>query len=146
MSATEGFTTMVFRLSHEIQHSGYVRNILTRNFPKLGYEDVKGMRMTKDMMGVVFDVVSEKLEVDDKENIILAGSKWVDLDNIQLEVAKTLPELEQRQDDRRGAGGRGGYGGGRGGGRGGYGGGYGGGRGGGRGGFGGGRGGRGGRR
>jgi ATP-dependent RNA helicase DDX21 len=139
MSAAEGFTTMIFRLSHEIQHAGYVRNILTRNFPKLGYEDVKGMRMTKDMMGVVFDVVSEKVEVDDeKGTILLAGNKWTDLDNIRLEVAKTLPELEQRMDDRRGGGG------GRGGGRGGFGGGGRGGRGGGGGGRGGFRGGRGG--
>ncbi|OAQ34121.1 DEAD-domain-containing protein [Linnemannia elongata AG-77] len=141
MSAAEGYTTLIFRLSHEIQHSGYVRNILTRNFPKLGYEDVKGMRMTKDMTGVVFDVVSEKLEVDDNNNILLAGNKWTDLDNIKLEVAKSLPELEQRMNDNRGGsgGGRGGYGGGRGGGRGGFRGG----RGGGGGGF---RGGRGGRR
>ncbi|KAF9339034.1 hypothetical protein BGZ91_007242, partial [Linnemannia elongata] len=68
----------------------------------LGYEDVKGMRMTKDMTGVVFDVVSEKLEVDDNNNILLAGNKWTDLDNIKLEVAKSLPELEQRMNDNRG--------------------------------------------
>ncbi|KAH7055274.1 P-loop containing nucleoside triphosphate hydrolase protein [Linnemannia elongata] len=138
MSAAEGFTTMIFRLSHEIQHAGYVRNILTRNFPKLAYDDVKGMRMTKDMMGVVFDVVSEKVEVDEeKGTILLGGNKWTDLDNIRLEVAKTLPELEQRMDSGYGGGGRGG----RGGGRGGFGGGRGGGGGGGRGGFRGGRGG-----
>ncbi|KAF9368411.1 hypothetical protein BGX21_006597, partial [Mortierella sp. AD011] len=112
MSAAEGFTTMIFRLTHEIQHPGYVRNILTRNFPKLGYEDVKGMRMTKDMMGVVFDVTSEKVVVDESSIIFLAGNKWTDLANITREVAKTLPELEQRADDRRGGSGGGGRGGG----------------------------------
>ncbi|KAI8353748.1 P-loop containing nucleoside triphosphate hydrolase protein [Mortierella sp. GBAus27b] len=138
LSSMEGYTTMIFRLTHEIQHPGYVRNILNRNFPKLSYDDVKGMRMTKDMMGVVFDVVSDKMEQDEDNAIILAGNKWADLANITLEVAKTLPELEQRMDDRRG--GSGGFGG-RGGGRGGYGGGRGGGGGGGfRGGFRGGRG------
>ncbi|KAG0348074.1 Nucleolar RNA helicase 2 [Podila humilis] len=117
LSAAEGFTTLMFRLSHEIQNPGYVRNILSRNYPGLSSEDIKGIRMTKDMMGVVFDVTAAKIEVDAENTISMGGNKWTDLDHLKLEVVKTLPELEEVTETSRSSGGskRGGRGGGRGG-------------------------------
>ncbi|RUS26355.1 Asp-Glu-Ala-Asp box polypeptide 21 [Jimgerdemannia flammicorona] len=126
LSATEGYVTLLFRLTHTIQHVGYVRNILNKQFTGLAYEDVKGMRMTKDGMGAVFDVLAAKCEVRKKadehgeevEEIFLAGQRWFDTGNVGLEVAKVLPELAEQPNAYGGGGG--GYGGGRG-----YGGGYG---------------------
>lgn len=116
LTAAEGFKTLMFRLSHEIQNPGYVRNILSRNYSNLSSEDIKGMRMTKDMMGVVFDVTATKVQVDG-DTITMGGSKWTDLDHIKLEVVSTLPELEEVVETRGGGSGskKGGRGGGRGG-------------------------------
>jgi ATP-dependent RNA helicase DDX21 len=120
LTSQEGSTTLLFTLTHAIQHPGYVRNIISREFPNLAYDDVKGMRMTKDMCAVAFDVVANKVEVreeDGEQILLLAGRKWFDKSNISLTVPSVLPELAER--DGRGPGGRGGFGGG---GRGGYGG------------------------
>ncbi|KAI8384951.1 P-loop containing nucleoside triphosphate hydrolase protein [Radiomyces spectabilis] len=119
LTSTEGQTTLYFKLSYAIQHPGYVRNILNREYPHLAYDDMKSWRMAKDMMGVVFDITSDKCEIKDGA-IYLGGKLWEDKHNITLEAPKELPELAEREGNRNG-GGRGdfnrGYGGGRGGGR-----------------------------
>ncbi|KAJ3039812.1 Nucleolar RNA helicase 2 [Rhizophlyctis rosea] len=139
MSANEGFYTLLFRVEQKIRNVGYVRAIVQRTFPGLTYEDTFGWRLTKDEMGVVVDVNSEKVEIGEEgEGLRVAGVRWEGVKGVTLEVAKELPELQERVGG--GGGGGGGQGGGYGGGNrnGGYG------NGGGRGGGGGGRGGRGG--
>lgn len=120
LSATEGYVTLLFRLGHAIQHSGYVRNIINKRFPNLTYEDIKGMRMTKDAMGVVCDVKATKFGMEKKkdehgeeyEDISLGGQKWFDTPGVTLEVAKILPELAPQANSYGATGGGGGYGGG----------------------------------
>ncbi|KAG2210888.1 hypothetical protein INT47_000042 [Mucor saturninus] len=140
LTSQEGQTTLMMQLSYTIQHPGYVRNILTREYSEIGYDEVKSMRMTQDSMGVVFDINCDKVEIKEDGSILLAGKPWT-TQNITLSAPTTLPALQERENrgGRSAYSGGGGYGGGRGGGRGGYGGGYGGGRGGGGGGYGGGR-------
>ncbi|KAL0086216.1 P-loop containing nucleoside triphosphate hydrolase protein [Phycomyces blakesleeanus] len=116
LTSMEGQTTLFFQLNHTINHAGYVRNILNREFPELAYDDCKGWRMTKDATGVVFDVVSKKVDITDGV-ISLAGKAWTQKPNITLEAPSFLPELAERE--QRNGGGGGGYGGGYGGGRGG---------------------------
>lgn len=116
---------------------------MQRRFPQLKYDDTSAWRMTKDECGVVVDVNSERVIVDETDgSISITNIKWSNADGqgVTLEVAKEVPELQEfTNNSYGGGGGGGGYGGGNGGySRGGYGG-RGGGRGGG-GGFGGGRG------
>ncbi|CAO3634668.1 unnamed protein product [Mucor hiemalis] len=120
LTSQEGQTTLLMELTYTIQHPGYVRNILNREYPELGYDDLKSWRMTQDSMGVVFDINCSKVEVKEDGSVLLAGRPWA-TQNITLTAPSSLPPLQER--DNRG--GRGGYsnGGGYGGGRGGYGGG-----------------------
>ncbi|KAI8978995.1 P-loop containing nucleoside triphosphate hydrolase protein [Pilobolus umbonatus] len=122
LTSQEGFTTLLMEVGYTFQNAGYVRNIISRDYPELTYEDTKGWRMTQDSMGVVFDVVSSKCEVADDGTVSIMHRAWSN-PKIHLTAPSTLPPLQER--DNRNGGGRGGYGGnsyggGRGGGRGGY--------------------------
>ncbi|KAG0745686.1 hypothetical protein G6F57_001038 [Rhizopus arrhizus] len=108
LTSQEGQTTLLLQLSYTIQHPGYVRNIISREYPELGYDDVKGWRMTEDAMGVVFDIKSSRCEVKEDGEVLLVGRPW-SAHNITLSAPKSLPPLQER-DNRSG----GGYGGGRG--------------------------------
>ncbi|KAJ3218754.1 hypothetical protein HDU67_004274 [Dinochytrium kinnereticum] len=149
LSANEGFVTLLFRTAQTIRNVGYVRAIIQRSHPDLQYNDTAGWRMTKDEMGVVVDVNSEKVVVSTDEagnltGLVLAGVEFAGGRGVEVEVPKEVPELQELSNSGGGGyggqggygrNGGGGYGGGRGGG-GGYGnrsggGGYGGGRGGG---------------
>jgi ATP-dependent RNA helicase DDX21 len=105
-------------MKHTVQHPGYVRNIINREYPELGYEDMRGWRMTKDSMGVVFDINCAKVEVLDSGEVQLVGRAWT-AHSIELSAPKELPELQERDNRNggRGGGGRGYGGGGYGGGR-----------------------------
>ncbi|KAI9487737.1 MAG: P-loop containing nucleoside triphosphate hydrolase protein [Benjaminiella poitrasii] len=117
LTSQEGQTTLLMQLQYTIQHPGYVRNILNREYPELGNDDLRSWRMTQDMKGVVFDIKSSKCEVQDDGSVYLAGRPW-DNRSITLSAPTNLPVLQER--DNRG--GRGGYGNGGRGGNGGYGG------------------------
>jgi GUCT (NUC152) domain len=107
-----------------------------KQFPGLTFADTIAWRLTADSMGVVVDVVQDKVQVKMNEAagttyIILAGVVWKDARGITLEVCTELPPLKERagfgDQSMRGRGrggscggaGRGGFGG-RGRGRGGY--------------------------
>ncbi|KAI9282788.1 P-loop containing nucleoside triphosphate hydrolase protein [Sporodiniella umbellata] len=109
LTSQEGHTTVLISLQYTIQHPGYVRNIITREYPELGYDDVKGWRMTQDSMGVVFDVKSSRCEVKENGEVLLAGKPWT-AHNMTLSAPTSLPALQDR-DTRGGGGGGGGYGG-----------------------------------
>ncbi|KAI8874924.1 DEAD-domain-containing protein [Backusella circina FSU 941] len=122
LTSQEGQTTLLVQMKYTVQHPGYVRNIISREFPELGYDDLRGWRMTKDSMGVVFDINCAKVEVLDDGEVQLVGRPWT-ANNITLSAPKELPELQERDNRNGGRGGGGrGFGGGRGGGGGGYGG------------------------
>ena len=55
----QGYTTYRLLCDHEIRHIGYFWKILEQNFPPEVKEGVKGMRMSKDSKGVVFDLPNE---------------------------------------------------------------------------------------
>ncbi|ORE10043.1 DEAD-domain-containing protein [Rhizopus microsporus var. microsporus] len=105
LTSQEGQTTLLAQISYAIQHPGYIRNIITREYPELGYDDVKGWRMTQDSMGVVFDIKSSRCEVTEDGEVLLVGRRWT-ARNITLSAPKSLPPLQDRE--VRGGGG-GGY-------------------------------------
>ncbi|KAG2219285.1 hypothetical protein INT45_011300 [Circinella minor] len=121
LSSMEGRTTLMFQIPYTINNPGYVRNIISRDFPELTYDDCMAYRMTKDMMGVVFDIVSSKVEVQEDGGVLLCGRAFDDRRGITLVAPKELPELADRPNNNAGGrnggggyGGRGGYGGNRG--------------------------------
>ncbi|CAO3600520.1 unnamed protein product [Absidia cylindrospora] len=133
LTSMENQITLHFNVGQPVNHPGYIRNIINREYSEIAYEETRGWRMTADRTGVVADFASSKVEVKE-DGVYLAGRAWHDT-RIELSAPSQLPELAEREGRFQGGNG-GGYGGGRGGGRGGYGrnngggGGYGGGRGG----------------
>ncbi|CAG8717887.1 9962_t:CDS:2, partial [Racocetra persica] len=95
MSADEGYTTLLFRFTYPIRHASYVRSIFKKHYTDLPEDAVKRFNMTKDMQGVVCDISSQYLEIDENGHLILGGRQWYDTATTTLEVAKELPELLQ---------------------------------------------------
>ncbi|CAO3609249.1 unnamed protein product [Cunninghamella blakesleeana] len=111
LTSMEGQTTLYFNVGRSINHPGYVKNIITREFPSITYEDTRGWRMTKDYTGVVADFVATKVEI--KDGVVhLDGRAWHD-SQIEVSAPSQLPELAERENRNQG-GGNGGYGGNRG--------------------------------
>ncbi|CAG8519777.1 15723_t:CDS:2 [Racocetra fulgida] len=95
MSADEGYTTLLFRFTYPIRHASYVRSIFKKHYTDLPEDAVKRFNMTKDMQGVVCDISSQYLEIDENGHLILGGKQWYNTATTTLEVAKELPELLQ---------------------------------------------------
>ncbi|XP_069124943.1 nucleolar RNA helicase 2-like [Argopecten irradians] len=105
----EGYTTYIYKTNIEMRGMTFAWRALERQLQDETKEKIKGMRFTKDHMGVVFDIPAE---CDD-----FIASTWVDTDRDSLTKATELPEVDEPTYSSFGrGGGRGG--GGRGGGRG----------------------------
>ncbi|KAJ3343110.1 Nucleolar RNA helicase 2 [Gonapodya sp. JEL0774] len=102
LTAEEGWVTLLFKTSQPIQHAGFIKALLKRQFPDLSYEDTKGFRMTKDMCGVVVDVKSEKILVKESVSaaptIELAGVRWESRGGVDLQIAREVPEMVDRDE------------------------------------------------
>ncbi|KAI9309115.1 P-loop containing nucleoside triphosphate hydrolase protein [Cunninghamella echinulata] len=109
LTSMENQITLYFNVGRAINHPGYVKNIISREFPSITYEDTKGWRMTKDYTGVVADFVASKVEVKDDGLVYLDGRAWHD-DRIEVSAPSQLPELAERENRNQGGGS--GYGGG----------------------------------
>ncbi|KAI8078639.1 P-loop containing nucleoside triphosphate hydrolase protein [Halteromyces radiatus] len=106
MTSMENQTTLYFNVGQTINHPGYIRNIINREYPDITFEDARGWRMTMDRTGVVADFTATKVEV--KDGVVhLAGRAWHD-SRIELTAPSQLPELAEREGRYQGGGGRGG--------------------------------------
>jgi ATP-dependent RNA helicase DDX21 len=135
LSSMDNHVTVLLEAGKPIYSVSFVFGVLKRFLPEDKLSSVKGMQLTADGTGAVFDVQSEDLDA------FLTGQE--NAGGVSLEVVKTLPRLQEaaqsngrfggggRFSSGRGGGGRfsSGRGGGRGGSRFGSGGGFGGGRG-----------------
>lgn len=108
LSGMENQITLFFQISHEIQHPGYVKNIISREYPEM--TDCKGWRMTRDMKGVVFDAPANQVEVQEDGSVWLCGRPFKKQHNVTLSALQELPELAERN-DRQGGNGYGRFGG-----------------------------------
>ena len=132
LSGAEGMTTLQFTSSTgDVRTATYVWGFLKKSISDRDLERVRGMALTADGSGAVFDVPEGEVAK------YTAASTETSYGTFTVEVATTMPELKERAAPNQngggfggGYGGRGGYGGGGGyggrGGGGGYGGGYGG--------------------
>ncbi|KAJ3076953.1 Nucleolar RNA helicase 2 [Podochytrium sp. JEL0797] len=106
LSATEGFLTVLFQCNQQIRNPGFVKSIVQRSHPAIGWEDALGWRLTKDERGVVADVKADKIEELEGGQILLGGVVW-NGKGVQLSLPTEIPELMESSNS-----GGGGYGGG----------------------------------
>ncbi|ESW15329.1 hypothetical protein PHAVU_007G063700 [Phaseolus vulgaris] len=105
LTSMENHVTLLLEIGKPIFTPSFAYGILRRFLPEEKVEAVKGLSLTADGNGAVFDVPVEELDT------YLSGQE--NAANVSLEVLKALPRLQQREQSR---GGRFGDGGGRGGG------------------------------
>ncbi|XP_004496646.1 DEAD-box ATP-dependent RNA helicase 7 [Cicer arietinum] len=106
LTSMENYVTLLLETGRPIFTQTLAYKILRRFLPGDKVEAVKGLTITADGNGVVFDVPAEDLDT------YLAGKE--NASDVSLEVLKALPLLQQRDQSR--GGGRSGDGNGRGGG------------------------------
>lgn len=112
LSSLEDHVTVLLEAGKPIYTASFAYNVLRRFVPEEKVESVKGMALTADGRGAVFDVPSEDLD------LFLAGQD--NAADVSLDVVKTLPRLQEKDLSRGrfgGGGSRGGFGDRRGGGR-----------------------------
>ncbi|KAK3022195.1 hypothetical protein RJ639_047017 [Escallonia herrerae] len=112
LTSMENHVTLHLESERSIYTPSFVFGILKRFLPEEKAQSINGLALTADGKGAVFDVCVEDLD------LFLAGQE--NAAGVSLDVAKTLPRLQEREQrgGRFGSGGRGGFGDRRGGGRG----------------------------
>nr|XP_017258007.1 PREDICTED: DEAD-box ATP-dependent RNA helicase 7-like [Daucus carota subsp. sativus] len=108
LTSMENFTTVLLEAGRPIYTPSVAFSILRQFLPEQKVDTVKGLALTADGRGAVFDVSAEDLD------IFLAGQE--NAAGVSLTVVKELPELQEKDRSQRGGrfgGGRGGFGGGR---------------------------------
>ncbi|KAK4403547.1 DEAD-box ATP-dependent RNA helicase 7 [Sesamum angolense] len=123
LTSMENYVTVLLECGKPIFSPSFAYGVLRRFLPEDKVESIKGLALTADGKGAVFDVAAQDLDT------FLAGQE--NAAGVSLEVVKSLPRLQEREQSRGrfggggGGGGRGGFSdrrfsGGRGGGRGGF--------------------------
>ena len=92
LSSESNYTTFAFRSRSNFTHAGYVWTPLRRDFDENVKESIRGLRLTKDGHGAVFDVPNEHAEAFRKRcvNEDEVENKWTCF----YEPSK-LPELKK---------------------------------------------------
>ncbi|KAL7183924.1 hypothetical protein ACSBR2_026155 [Camellia fascicularis] len=108
LTSMENHVTVLLEAGRPIYTLSFAYGVLRRFLPEEKVEEVKGIALTADGKGAVFDVPTEDLDT------FLAGQE--NAAGVSLEVVKTLPALQEREQSRGGRFGGGGFSGGRGGG------------------------------
>ncbi|KAL2527122.1 DEAD-box ATP-dependent RNA helicase 7 [Abeliophyllum distichum] len=102
LSSTENSVTVLLECGSPIYTPSFGYGVLRRFLPEDKVESVKGLALTADGKGAVFDVAAEDLDT------FLAGQE--NAAGISLEVLKSLPPLQERESrGGRFGGGRGGF-------------------------------------
>ncbi|WKA07012.1 hypothetical protein VitviT2T_024883 [Vitis vinifera] len=111
LASLDNHVTVLLEAGKPIYTPSFAYGVLRRFLPEDKVDSIKGLALTADGNGAVFDVATEDLDA------FLAGQE--NAANVSLEVLKALPRLQERDQSRGGrfgGGGRGGGFGGRGGG------------------------------
>ncbi|KAI9076706.1 hypothetical protein K1719_041346 [Acacia pycnantha] len=103
LASMENHVTLLLENDRPIYTPSFAFGILRRFLPQEKVDSVKGLTLTADGNGAVFDVSTEDLDT------FLTGSE--NAANVNLEVLEALPSLQEREQSRgRFGGGRGGGG------------------------------------
>ncbi|CAN6709707.1 unnamed protein product [Malus baccata var. baccata] len=100
LSSMENHVTVLLEAGKPIYSPSFAFGVLRRFLPEEKVESVKGMALTADGNGAVFDVAAEDLD------LFLAGQE--NAANVSIEVLKSLPDLQEKEsrNSRFGGGGR----------------------------------------
>ncbi|KAL1555025.1 DEAD-box ATP-dependent RNA helicase 7 [Salvia divinorum] len=105
LTSMENYVTVLLECGKPIYTPSFVYGVLRRFLPEEKVESIRGLLLTADGKGAVFDVATEDLEQFIAEQKNHSG--------VSLEVVKSLPRLQEREQVRGGGGfGGGGRGGG----------------------------------
>lgn len=111
ITGQDGCATMMLQPGKPMYSPTFAFNCLRRMLPEEAVSKVKGMSLTVDGLGAVFDVPSEVAEqflAAQASGTNSFGSR----DRLSLTILDSLPDLQARPDrNTQGRGGRGGYGG-----------------------------------
>ncbi|RAL49988.1 hypothetical protein DM860_017777 [Cuscuta australis] len=94
LTSLENCVTLHLQSGRPVYSPSFVYNVLRRFLPEETAESIKGLTLTADGKGAVFDVSTEDVET------FLEGSKKVY--DAKLEVVKELPPLQEREPAPRG--------------------------------------------
>ncbi|XP_028797452.1 DEAD-box ATP-dependent RNA helicase 7 [Neltuma alba] len=114
LTSLENYVTLLLEIGRPVYTPSFAFGILRRFLPEEKVDSVKGLTITADGNGAVFDVPAEDLDT------FLTGQQ--NAANVSLEVLEVLPSLQERDQSRgrfgggRGSGGGNRFSGGRGGG------------------------------
>ncbi|KAL9261726.1 DEAD-box ATP-dependent RNA helicase 7-like protein [Drosera capensis] len=89
LTSMENHVTLLLESQRPIYAPTFAFNLLRRFLPEEKVEAVKGLTLTADGNGAVFDVVAEDLD------LYLAGQE--NAADVTLEVVKSLPRLQERE-------------------------------------------------
>ncbi|KAF5728236.1 DEAD-box ATP-dependent RNA helicase 7 [Tripterygium wilfordii] len=106
LTSMENHVSLLLEAGKPIYTPSFAYGVLRRFLPEEKVESIKGLTLTADGNGAVFDVATEDLDT------FLTGQG--NAANVSLEVLKALPRLQEREQQSRGrfgGGGRGGFGG-----------------------------------
>ncbi|KAJ9679149.1 hypothetical protein PVL29_021161 [Vitis rotundifolia] len=103
LTSLENHVTVLLEAGKPIYTPSFAYGVLRRFLPEDKVETIKGLALTADGNGAVFDVATEDLDA------FLAGQE--NAANVSLEVLKALPRLQERDQSRGGRFGGGGFGG-----------------------------------
>ncbi|CAK9135195.1 unnamed protein product [Ilex paraguariensis] len=104
LTSMENYVTVLLEAGRPIYTPSFAYGVLRRFLPEEKVESIKGLALTADGKGAVFDVSDEDLDT------FLAGQE--NAAGVSLEVVKSLPRLQERDQSRGGrfgGGGRGGF-------------------------------------
>ncbi|XP_077999152.1 nucleolar RNA helicase 2-like isoform X1 [Glandiceps talaboti] len=85
LNSEQGFTTYIFACQTEMRTTSYAWHAISNQVPGDVSQAIKGMRITANKKGAVFDIPDDKKEELEKH--------WVNRWGSTLEVATDLPEL-----------------------------------------------------
>ncbi|KAL7108465.1 hypothetical protein ACP275_06G114200 [Erythranthe tilingii] len=103
LTSMENHVTLQLECGRAMYSPSFVYGVLRRFLPEDKVESIKGLALTADGKGAVFDVATADLDT------FLAGKN--NAAGVELQVVKTLPSLQEREPQQRGRFGNGGYGG-----------------------------------
>lgn len=103
LTSMENHVTVQLQCGKPIYSPSFVYGVLRRFLPDEKVESIKGLALTVDGKGAVFDVAAEDLDT------FLEGQKRTY--GVSLDVVESLPRLQEKEKGRRygGGGGRGGF-------------------------------------
>ncbi|XP_062073334.1 DEAD-box ATP-dependent RNA helicase 7 [Humulus lupulus] len=102
LTSMENCVTVLLEAGKPIYTPSFAYGVLRRFLPEEKVEAIKGLTLTADGLGAVFDVAAEDLD------LFLAGQE--NAANVRLEVVKALPPLQEKESRGRFGGGGGGGG------------------------------------